>query len=208
MGAHLLEPLGSRRPYASHAPATIDACRHGDRRALESVLRAEAAALEKLIARLVGPRADVEDMLQATMLEAIGAFPRYRGEASVRTWLARIAVHVVHAHLRRPEQSRRVSLELVREPVDRASRPDDIAHARNQLNRVYHHLDQISAKNRIAFVLHVFVGHPIDEVAALVGATRVATKSRVFLARRALLSSARKDPVLAGWFESGRNGGD
>jgi hypothetical protein len=48
----------------------------------------------------------------------------------------------------------------------------------------------------------VFMGHPIDEVAALVGASRVATKSRVFLARRALLSSVRGDPLFAEWFDA------
>jgi len=51
-------------------------------------------------------------------------------------------------------------------------------------------------KKRLAFVLYVFEGRPIDEVAALTGATRVATKSRVFWARRELLARVAADPVL------------
>src|SRR5262249_50216813 len=142
------------------------------------------------------------DLLQTTFLEAIGAFPRYRGEASVKTWLARIAVHVVHAHFRKSARRRTKPIELlVNEPADGAPQPDRIADSQQKGECVQHHLDRLSPKNRIAFILHVFVGHPIEEVAAIVGASQVATKSRVFLARRALLSYARKDARLAGCFE-------
>jgi DNA-directed RNA polymerase specialized sigma24 family protein len=54
----------------------------------------------------------------------------------------------------------------------------------------------IAPKKRIAFVLHVFEGHPIEEVAALTGASITATKSRVFWARRELLKRAARDPQL------------
>src|SRR5882724_5537988 len=131
---------------------TIEACRRGDRHALEAVFRIEAPALERLIARLVGPVADVEDLLQTTLMEAIGAFPRFHGKASVRTWLGRIAVHVVHQHLRRPDvRRRRVTLELVRdyEPTDAAPEPDRAAHTHRQLERLYHHLDSIAVKKRL-----------------------------------------------------------
>jgi RNA polymerase sigma-70 factor, ECF subfamily len=182
--------------------ATIEACRRGDRAALERVFKRESPGLERLIGHLVRSRSEVEDLLQTTFLEAIGAFPRYRGEASVRTWLARIAVHVVHAHFRTKSRRRTTPIELLAtEPVDHSPHPDQLAETARQLERVHHHLDRLSAKNRIAFILHVFVGHSIEEVAAIVGASRVATKSRIFLARRALLSHARKDSGLAGCFE-------
>jgi DNA-directed RNA polymerase specialized sigma24 family protein len=65
-----------------------------------------------------------------------------------------------------------------------------------RLGALYRHLDAIGARKRIAFLLHVVEGYPLDEVAALTGATLTATKSRVFFARRALMSRARKDPAL------------
>src|SRR5262249_11084565 len=180
--------------------STIDACRRGDRHALEAVFRAHMPVLEHLITRLVGPTADVEDLLQATLIEAIGAFPRFRGKASVRTWLGRIAVNVVHQHLRRPEHRRtRVTLELVRgeqEPVDPAPQPDCRAHSRRQLERLYQHLGTIGVKKRLALILFVFDGRTIEEVAALMAASRVATKSRIFWARRELVSLVDNDPVL------------
>jgi RNA polymerase sigma-70 factor, ECF subfamily len=176
--------------------ALVDACRRGDRAALGQVFRAHAPAVERVLGRLLGPDADKEDLLQMTLVAAMGAFPRFRGEASVRTWLIRIAVRIVHEHLRRPERQRRVSLELVSEPSNPAPEPDRQAAARRALAHLYRHLETIGPKKRIAFVLHVFEGHPLEDVAAIMGASRMATKSRVFWARRELLRRARKDPAL------------
>jgi RNA polymerase sigma-70 factor (ECF subfamily) len=161
------------------------------------VLRAHTPDLERLLVRMVGPRADVDDLLQTTLMAVVSAFPRSRGEASVRTWMARIAVNVARDYLRNPHR-RRVVLRVVpdEDQVDERQRPDGAALHRRCLERVYEHLTDIAPKKRIAFVLHVFEGLPIDEVAALTGATQAATKSRIFWARRALVGKAQRDPLL------------
>jgi RNA polymerase sigma-70 factor (ECF subfamily) len=188
-------------PEFGDTPELVDACRRGERDALEALLRAHSRDVERLLVRLVGPGPDVEDLLQLVLIGAVTAFPRFRGEASVRTWLARIAVNIVREHLRRPERKRRVALELVpEEPVFEAAPADQQLDHRRRLERLYHHLNALPAKQRIAFVLHVFEGRPVDEIAALMSATVAATKSRVFLARRAILARARKDPRLADLF--------
>jgi RNA polymerase sigma-70 factor (ECF subfamily) len=189
---------------------TLDACRRGDPEALGAVLRAHAPGIERLLVRLLGPRADVEDLLQITLMEAIRAFPRFQGKASVATWLGRIAVHVAHQHLRRPEQRRaRVRLELVRDqdaPVSPGPAPDRTVDARRQLEKVYAHLDAIGPRKRVAFVLFAFEGRPVDEVAALTGASRVVTKARIFWARRELVARVAADPMLCELVDEGREG--
>ncbi len=177
-------------------PVVIDACRRGDRDALGRVYMQHSPSLERLLTRLLGPTADVEDALQQTFIAATSAFPRFRGEASVRTWLGRIAVNQALEALRKPERKRRVSLEVV---IDRAAADvavDRSYEAKRRLERLYTHLDSISPKQRIAFVLHVIDGHPIEEVTALMGAGVAATKSRVMWARRALIKKAQRDPLL------------
>ena len=62
--------------------------------------------------------------------------------------------------------------------------------------RVHRALDWLSPKKRIAFLLFAVEGHSIPEVAALMGAGKAATKSRIWFARRELLALARKDPAL------------
>src|SRR5512143_4164770 len=81
---------------------TLEACRKGDRAALARGLTAESPAIERTLSRVVGSRADVEDLVQRTFVAAIVAFPRFRGEASVRTWLTSIAVRLAQAQLASP----------------------------------------------------------------------------------------------------------
>jgi RNA polymerase sigma-70 factor (ECF subfamily) len=185
---------------AVDSPDLVEACRRGEPQALEKVFVAHGPYLERLLGRIVGPRADVEDLAQATFGAAITAFPRFRGEARVRTWLARIAVHTAHEHLRRAEHRKRgelPSMEAVPDEAFDGRSAEARVDAKRRVARLYEHLEAIGPKKRIAFVLHVVEGHPIEDVAALMGASRPATKSRIFWARRELLKRAARDPLLA-----------
>lgn len=178
---------------------TLDACRRGDREALDRTFRVHAPRLHRLIARLVVPTADVDDLLQTTIVRAIVAFPRFRGDAALDTWLARIAVNVVRSHAGRERPAARIPLELVGDAAatrDPAPAPDRLVDDRRRLERLHHHLGAIGAAKRIAFLLHVVEGLPVDEVAALTGAGVFATRSRIYWAGRALRARARKDPLL------------
>lgn len=179
------------------AAADIDACRRGDRAALEAVFRAHAEPLARLLTRLIGPAAEVEDLLQDTFAAAIAAFPRFRGEASVKTWLHRIAIHVAHQHLRRPRHRREVELrDPDAVPHAAPSTPDPVL--RDLARRLYAQLDTLGASRRIALVLYAIEERSVDEIAVLMGASRAATRSRIFWARRALMRGMRRDPALAG----------
>jgi RNA polymerase sigma-70 factor (ECF subfamily) len=68
--------------------------------------------------------------------------------------------------------------------------------AREAARRLYSELDRIEPVQRLAFTLHAVDGRPLEEVADLMGATLVATKSRVWRARQALEKRARRDPLL------------
>jgi RNA polymerase sigma-70 factor (ECF subfamily) len=184
---------------------TIEACRRGERGALDRVFRAHLPLLERLLGRILGNPADVEDVLQDTLVAAVRAFAGYGGKAPMESWLARIAVRSAYRHLRRPERRNRVALELVTsgDPAEPGQAVDEAAGDSRALERIYHHLAGVSPNNRIAFVLHVVEGHSIAEVAVLMGATRAATKSRVFLARRRLVRCANRDPLLREFFGGG-----
>ena len=188
-----------RRPAVTEPSEELLAgCARGDRRALEAVLRAQSPALESLFMRLSGRRFEVEDLLQNTFIAAIRAFPKFRAEASVRSWLTRIAIAVFHDYLRQPDRRRRAQLVLVTDDLAALdpTQLDQQADARRGLARLATHLEAIAPKKRIAFVLHVVEGYPLEEVATLMSASRTATKSRVFWARRELLGRARRDPLL------------
>lgn len=170
-------------------------CRARDREAMELVLSSHADMLERVVVRLVGAGADAEDVLHATFLAAMDAFPTFRGEARLSTWLSRIAVHVAIDALR--HRQRRVVVAVDPEDVAGGEGPtDDRVQARRELARLEELLDALPPLRRVAFVLFAIEGRSLDEIAALTGASLMATKSRVFWARRALLARAAKDPIL------------
>jgi RNA polymerase sigma-70 factor, ECF subfamily len=194
-------PPSGAAPEQSEQSEQIEACRRGDRAALEAVFRAHAEGLARLLTRIVGPSVEVEDLLQDTFANAITAFRTFRGEASIKTWLYRIAIHVAHQHLRRPRHRREVELPdadlVAREPA--ASMTPE---AREVAARLYQHLDALDATKRIALVLYAIEEHSVDEIAVFMGAGKAATRSRIFWARRALMRRMRRDPLFAAGSDS------
>src|SRR5687768_747022 len=126
----------------------IDACRRGDRAALDQVFRLYAPRLENLLARLVGRGADLPDLLQETLTAALKSFPRYRGEAAVGTWLSSIAVNIARSYLRRPRRQHEEIGEHIADDRDDAG---DAATRRELGARLVAHLDHLDANKRIAF---------------------------------------------------------
>lgn len=187
----------------AYAPALIEACRRGERAALSQVFRREAPFLERVLFRVVGPSSDLEDLLQQTCEHAMRAFAAFRGEASVRTWLTRIAVRTALHHLRHPAQRRRASLEVIEGGLSdvAASRPLHEADARARLRILYEHLSKLDPKHRTAFVLFQVEGRSMEEVAALMDCGVSTTKSRVMWARRKLYARLAKDPRAHDWFD-------
>jgi len=194
-------------PGATDEASMIEACRRGDRRAIERVLRANLPRITRLVHRLVRDHAEAEDLVQSTLAGAVASFPRFRGDAPVASWLARIATHQVHELWRR--QARRPATPHAPEHFAEVAHDDAIdldaqVHARKQLARLDHHLAQLAPKKRLAFVLHVVEGRPVAEVAQLMDATETGTRSRVMWARRVLLKRLRVDPLMAELVEAWR----
>ncbi|HZO89133.1 MAG TPA: sigma-70 family RNA polymerase sigma factor [Chthonomonadaceae bacterium] len=74
--------------------ALLQAGRAGDPAALETLLAPHERALYALCYGVLGRAEDAEDAVQETFLRALRALPGFRGSASVRTWLLRIALHI------------------------------------------------------------------------------------------------------------------
>jgi RNA polymerase sigma-70 factor (ECF subfamily) len=160
--------------------------------------------VERMISKLVGFTPDLEDLVQTTFVEAIRTIGRYRGEASFKTWITSVAVHVAQHHLRAGRLRRYAPLEIVPEERWASPAPDIEAQLdEHRLSeRLHALLDKIPPRQRVALVLFTIDGRPVEEVAALTGASQVTTRSRVFLGRRALRALINADPELSQMAES------
>lgn len=192
----------------SLAPAVADdlivRAKRGDAAALEQIARAELPRVERLLRKLLGPRPDLEDLVQITFVETFRALPGFRGESALSTFVAGIAVRVARRALRPSAWWRRRGA-MVEEPASEDC-PERQAVAQEQLRRVRAALERISAKKQVAFLLWAFEGLTPEEIAKLTGASVAATRSRIFYAQKELRQRAQKDPYLREILEESGDG--
>ena len=183
---------GSR---AAEVSQLIERARRGEPSGFRELFRLHLSAVHRLVYRLVGPSADLDDLVQTVFVEGFRSLPTFRGEALFSTWLGRIAVRVTLRSVRRP-LLKLIPVEDTAAPDTRA-RPDEAMVEKEGLARLDALLATLKPKKRIAFVLHVLEGYSLDETAAIVGARPAAVKVRIHDARRDLERRARKDPFFA-----------
>lgn len=180
------------------------AARDWDDATLDGVIRAHQPYVERLLTRLLGPRADLEDLSQTVFMEFCRALPRFRGDARLSTFLGGITVNVARRAMR-PSAYRRFRAEMPAEVASDARGPFERCEASDALARVRQALEGVGPNKRVAFLLWALEGMSPAEIASLTGASLSATRSRIFHAQRELRSRARRDPVLCELVE-GRDG--
>ena len=174
--------------------------REGDARALDWLVRSQWDRVERLLRRILGPRQDLEDLVQNTFLETLRALPSYRGESALSTFVAGIAVRVARRAMR-PSLVVQKSVPL--ESMDERAQSSDGVEARAQeaeaLRRVRALLERVAEPKRVAFLLWALGGIEVAEIATIMGASVAATRSRIFYAQRELQVLSERDPYLAEW---------
>jgi len=173
----------------------IRAAQGGDRDAMGMLFATHYEGVRRLIATVIGPDAELDDITQDVFIQAFISLRKFRKESSLSTWLHRIAVHCALSRLRGHVTRRKILIDQKIEthvPVDAESNVD----ARRMLRRLYDILDAVSPLRRVAFTLFEIEGRAIEEVAAITNVSQATAKSRIWFARREVLKKARKDMVL------------
>lgn len=177
----------------------VDRCLEGEEAAARELFRKHKARVHACLFRVLGGNRDMDDLLQDVFIQIFQSLKGWRAEASLATWIDRIAVRVAWRYL---SQRKAVppTLELVEDAVPIALVNPALgarkAMAREGVRRLYAAMDKLPPLARVAFALHEIEGRAMAEVATLTGASVTATKLRVWRARRALVAAAAADPVL------------
>lgn len=187
-------PDGSPRPaVAAEIDPLVRRAVEGDQRAFEQLFKKNAPWVYGRLRRMLGARADLEDLVQEVFLRAYRSLPNYRGQARFEAWLRRITACVAYDEIR----SRRCSprLELIDgEPVVARSKDMTEREAVRQMMRI---IDGLPPNNRIVLLLHDVEGYTAEEIRTVVGVKSVNTvRSRLRLARAELHRLARTNPAL------------
>lgn len=181
----------SRRWWAAGPPdleILTAAAREGDREAFEQLVVATSAGCYQLAYRLVGNEHDARDVVQETYLRAYKGLKRFRGDATVTTWLHRITVNCALRHLERRSRSATAELDAMAEIADeRPERdPETAASAADERGRLVEALGELPPSLRAVVVLRDVYDLPHREIAKELGISQGAAKVRLHRARTLL----------------------
>ncbi|WKU44906.1 sigma-70 family RNA polymerase sigma factor [Streptomyces sp. VNUA116] len=88
----------------SQSVAVVEAARAGDTAAQDELVTAHLPLVYNIVGRALGGHADVDDVVQETMLRVINGLGELRDAAAFRSWLVAITMNQIRSHWReRPE---------------------------------------------------------------------------------------------------------
>lgn len=167
--------------------------------AFDELVRRYERKVYNICYRMLGNDQDASEALQDTFLRAFRFLPRFQFKSSFFTWIYRIATNVSLTRLRKRKQPEIVSLD---EPVNEAGDvPLEIPDAKYSPEEVHRQtvlreklnaaVDSLPAEHREVVKLRDFEGQSNEEVAAALGISVAAVKSRLHRGRLAIRDRLR-----------------
>jgi len=181
----------------------LDRARRGDVGAFDALARAHERAVYSHVARILGPGADAEDVVQDALVSAWRSLASFEG-TSFKAWLFRIARNRAIDLIR--AQNRRAELPLDppddetgdpgwREPAAGGPELSDLAAGHEARAAVEAALALVPVEQRDALLLRDVEGFSYEEIAVITVSEIGTVKSRIHRARVAV----RNELVTKGW---------
>lgn len=181
--------------------ALISRAQGGDTKAFGQLFARHQGTVSRIVYRMIGPSADVEDVVQEVFLNVYRSLPSFRGESKFSTWLYRLATNVTRMHLRRGRSRPRFADVDVPETRNDGAPPETPYVQVERADRVralYRLLDRLSEKKREVLVLHDLEGVPAKEIAVTLEIPVLTVRTRLFYARKELYAALAAEPSLEG----------
>ena len=168
----------------------------GDRSAFNDLVERHEASVFRFARAIASSEAAAEDALQEAFLGAWRGAAAFRGEASVRNWLLSIVRHAVYRQHRHrvdePEEMESMSDLGMAAGWGSDETPESIALRRESHETVMKAMEAVSVGDREILLLRDAEGLPGEQVAAMLGLTLPAMKSRLHRARLRLAVKVRE----------------
>jgi|SRR5690606_4565647 len=173
----------------------------GEPWAREAFYRRYVKAVWCTALRLVGDRADADDVVQDTFVEALRDVSKLREPSRMRAWLLQITVHQAHRRFRKRKLLRRLGLERPQEDglLETLAKPGASTETRAELACIDRVLGRVSASQRFAWMLRHVEGLSLEEVAEACDCSLATAKRRI--ARTAQHLEAELGPGAGGGSE-------
>ena len=168
--------MGVRSARETDEASLVARARAGDERAADVLVRRYLGDVYAVTARVLSDRDLAEDAAQEAFINALRGLKRFRGDASFRTWLLRIALNAARTVARRHFHRREVPLEVA---VDAACDERDAASVvaiNDEAARIAKMLEKLPEKQRMAVTLRVNQGLSYQEIGTVLDCTEGAAR--------------------------------
>jgi RNA polymerase sigma-70 factor (ECF subfamily) len=155
-----------------------------------------------LTLRILGDAEDARDATQETFLKIYRHFARFRGEASLKTWVCRVAINQARSTERWWRRRRRSETRSLDEPAEQgspadrlrspAATPEAEALSRERRRRIEWALGGLKKDFRIAVILRDIEGLSYEEIASILEISVGTVKSRIARGREMLRASLKQ----------------
>ena len=155
-------------------------------------------------ARLLGDRAEAEDVAQEAMLRLWRVAPDWRaGEAQVSSWLYRVVVNLCTDRQRSARRRRADALDEVAEPADEGADVAAQMMVRARVDALQAALDSLPDRQRQAVVLRHIEGLTNPEIAAVMDVGVEAVESLTARGKRSLTAALQGQKAALGYEDEG-----
>lgn len=151
----------------------------GRREAFDAIVERHRRQVYQLCYRFAGNHEDAADLTQDVFVRAFRGLRGFKGQASLATWLYRIAVNVSlnRAALKKPQTE---SIDAVQHVDPRAPNPLAALLAEEHAARVRAAIRRLPPKQRATVILRVYHDLPHEQIAQALDSTVGAVKANFF----------------------------
>src|SRR6478752_442573 len=177
-----------------------------DEAAVRLIMQANNRRLYRLARGILRNDSEAEDVVQDTYMRAFTHLESFRGDSSLATWLARIAMNEALGRLRRQRPSVELSslppgvleAQIIQFPLAASEDPEKTMAQREIQHVVEHAIDDLPEAFRIVFITRVIEGMNVEETAEILGPKPQTVKTRLHRARTMLRDNVERkiDPVV------------
>jgi RNA polymerase sigma-70 factor (ECF subfamily) len=168
----------------------IKECKAGSITAFEEIVKIHREKIYKLVYHIIGNFEDADDVSQEVFIRAYRSVKTFRGDASVSTWLRKIAINVSINHIKRESKHQKNREFLIDEDFESLLSDiheiPDIIETKELALKINESIRSLSLNERIIFVLRVQQGLSYQEIADSVGCSQGTVMSRLSRARKKL----------------------
>jgi RNA polymerase sigma-70 factor (ECF subfamily) len=168
----------------------------GDVRSTRLLLEAVAPAIVRAVRAILGGRhPEVDDAAQLALIGFVQALPGFRGECDPVHFAIRIAIRIAGATRRRFRSRHDRRDDKI--DVDDVQAPSDGPQAALRRRAVLRLVDQLPEEQAETVVLRFVLGWKLHEIAQATDTPFNTVRSRLRLAKDALVRRIEQDPALA-----------